>query len=151
MTISIWAVVLFLHVLAAVFWVGGQIMLAVVVLPLLRRQGDPVLTRTLAVATGRRFAMITSAGLFPVLVVTGLLLAWHNGVRLSSLGTTAYGRTLLLKVVIVAVTFALTVAHGVVARRLPGSAGRALAVATLALSVGIVLLAATLASLPSPR
>jgi len=149
--INAWAVVRFFHVLAAVFWVGGQLMLSVVVVPLLRRHGGPVLTREMAAAAGRRFGTVTSFGLFPVLVVTGVLLAWHEGVRWANLGTTTYGQVLRTKVIVVGVTFALATAHGVVARRLPRSAGRILAIITLALSIWIVLLATTLASLPPPR
>lgn len=143
----LWAAVRFLHVIAAVFWVGGQLMLSVIVLPLLRRNADPGLTRTVAVAAGRRFGIVSTAGLLPVLLVTGIALAWHQGVRLTTLSSTTYGQVLSAKMALVFVVFVLAGTHGIVARKLPRSAGRVLAITTLALSVVIVALATVLASL----
>lgn len=145
---ALWALVRFVHLLAALFWVGGQLMLFLVVLPLLRRRGDPLLTKEVAAAAGRRFGTLTVAVLLPVLVVSGLALAWHHGVTLRSLGTTTYGMVLGIKMALVVAVFALGAAHGVVARRLTPKAGRSLAMATLVISIAIVALAALLAELP---
>jgi len=146
----LWSTVLFLHLLAAVFWVGGQLMLSVVVMPLLRRTAPPVTVRELAAASGRRFTAITWRGLLPVLVVTGVLLAWHDGVRPGNLGGTAFGRVLLAKAALVGLVFGLALAHGFVASRLGRRSARGIAIATLVLSVMILGLAAALAALPVP-
>lgn len=68
----IWFVVRWLHLLAMAFFVGGQLMLAAVVVPVGRRAGDRVLLRQVA----RRFAYGTLAALV-VLVVTGSAMATH--------------------------------------------------------------------------
>ncbi len=146
----IWSLVLFVHILAATFWVGGQLMLAVVVMPLLRRSAGPELVRDMAGSAGRRFASLTNFGLLPALVITGALLASHDGVRFGNLDSTAFGRVLLVKVALVAVVFVLAGLHGVVARRLSRRGVRGLAVATVVLSVAILGLAAALAVLPGP-
>jgi putative copper export protein len=146
----IWSLVVFIHILAATFWVGGQLMLAVVVLPLLRRGARPEVVRDLAGAVGRRFATVTNFGLLPALVATGALLAWHDGVRPDNLITTPFGRVLLVKVVLVAVVFTLAGLHGVAVQRLSRRGARGLALATLLLSIAILGLAAALAVLPGP-
>ena len=150
MSALFWTLLIFLHVLAATFWVGGQLMLVVVVLPLLRRGASPQLVRELATATGRRFAAITNWVLLPVLVVTGLTLAWWNGVRPDNLTSTPFGRVLLVKAALVVVVFGLAGLHGVAARRLRRRGVRAMAVATLLISIAIVGLGAALAVLPGP-
>jgi putative copper export protein len=146
----VWTLVLFVHVAAAAFWVGGQLMLAFVVLPLLRRSAGPELVREMARQSGRRFAGVTNFALLPVLAVTGALMAWHDGVRWHSLNATAFGHVLEAKVALVAVVFALAGAHGAVARRLSRRKARSLAQVTMVLSVAILGLAAALAVLPGP-
>ena len=63
-------VVRFLHVLALAFFVGGQLMLVVTVLPVLRREGDPEAIRAIA----RRFG-IGSLVALAVLAATGAAMA----------------------------------------------------------------------------
>jgi uncharacterized membrane protein len=68
----LWFVVRWLHLLAMAFFVGGQLMLAVVVVPVERRSRDLVRLRQIA----RRFAYGTLAALV-VLVATGSAMATH--------------------------------------------------------------------------
>ena len=84
---------LFLHVLAATIWVGGQITLAALV-PVLRRLGTEV-PRTAA----RRFNQIAWPA-FAVLVVTGIwnIAAVHAEVNGS------YETTLMVKLIVVAIS-----------------------------------------------
>ncbi len=146
MTAWLWWGLVFLHVMAAAFWVGGQLMLVVVVLPLLRRGLTPAQVRELSSAAGRRFAVVSNRVLLPLLVASGLGLAWLNGVRFGNLLADEFGRVLLVKAALVALVFALAAAHGGVARRFRGPGVRLLAMATLLISVAIVGLGVALAT-----
>jgi putative copper export protein len=84
---------LFLHVLAATVWVGGQLTLAVLV-PALRGLGRQVTT-----AAARRFNQVAWPA-FGVLVVTGI---W-NVFAVEDQDTGRYRVTLLVKLVVVAVS-----------------------------------------------
>ena len=84
---------LFLHVLAATIWVGGQITLAVLV-PVLRRLGAGV-PRTAA----RRFNQAAWPA-FGVLIATGI---W-NVIAVRSQLHGSYATTLIVKLVVVAVS-----------------------------------------------
>ena len=84
---------LFLHVLAATIWVGGQITLAALV-PVLRRSGAEI-PRTAA----RRFNLIAWPA-FGVLVLTGI---W-NIVAVRSQISGSYETTLVVKLIVVAIS-----------------------------------------------
>jgi uncharacterized membrane protein len=70
--VTFWNGVLWLHLLAMAFFVGGQLMLAAIVVPLLRgvNEGQPLR------AAARRFGFGTLAA-FVVLIATGSALASH--------------------------------------------------------------------------
>jgi putative copper export protein len=146
----LWTLVLFTHIVAATFWVGGQLMLVFVMMPVMRRTARPELLAEMARLSWHRFAKVSNFGLFPVLVLTGILMAWHDGVRLHTIHTTSFGHVLEIKIVVVALVFGLAGAHGVAARRFSRRGVRSLAVVTMALSVVILGLAAALAILPAP-
>jgi putative copper export protein len=65
-------VVRFLHVLAAITWIGGMLFIALVLVPVTRGIQDPALRRSLVQATGRRFRAIGWIAL-GILVATGLV------------------------------------------------------------------------------
>jgi putative copper export protein len=90
---------LFLHVLAATVWVGGQLTLAALV-PVLRRQG-PEAPR----AAARRFNLVAWPA-YGVLIVTGI---WN--IAAVSPMTAAYRNTLILKLVVVAASGITAVLH----------------------------------------
>ena len=69
---TFWNGVLWLHLLAMGFFVGGQLMLAVVVVPVLRAAEDRGPLR----AAARRFAVGTLAAIV-VLILTGVGMASH--------------------------------------------------------------------------
>jgi uncharacterized membrane protein len=69
--VAFWRGVLWLHLLAMAFFVGGQLMLAAVVVPVLRGSD-----RTGLRAAARRFGIGTVAAV-GVLVVTGVAMAAH--------------------------------------------------------------------------
>jgi uncharacterized membrane protein len=72
--VSFWNGVVWLHLLAMAFFVGGQLMLAAVVVPVLRSAGggDRVALR----AAARRFGIGTLIAVL-VLVLTGVAMASH--------------------------------------------------------------------------
>ncbi len=67
-----WFLIRWLHLLAMAFFMGGQMMLAAVVVPVARRSADREGLRAIA----RRFGQGTLVAL-GVLIVTGTVLAFH--------------------------------------------------------------------------
>ena len=67
-----WTVIRFLHVVALVLFVGGQLVLAVAIVPVLRGRGDDAAMRAIA----RRFGIAGVIAL-AVLVATGAAMASH--------------------------------------------------------------------------
>lgn len=143
MRVGGWSLVRFVHVLAAMGWVGGQLFLSAVVLPVLRQQLTPAARGPLVRQTARRFAVLANFGLLPVLLATGLTLAWHRGVTLGSFDDPGYGRLLGIKLGFVVASVLLGAAHGVVASARP-QLSRPLAMSGLGSAVAIVVFATAL-------
>lgn len=139
-----WSLVRFAHVAGAALWVGGQIALSLVVLPLARR----LLTREdlagFTAAAGRRFGMLTGAVFLPVQLTTGVAMAWHKGVTWGSLADPGYGRTLAAKLLLFTAVMLAAAGHGWAHARGRPQTARVLAVASLVGSLGVVLLATAL-------
>jgi putative copper export protein len=91
---------LFLHVLAATIWVGGQITLAALV-PILRRQGT-----ALPAVAARRFNQVAWPA-FAVLVATGI---W-NIVAVRGQIHGSYETTLVVKLVVVVISGVTAALH----------------------------------------
>lgn len=131
---SVW-----LHLLAAMAWVGGMIFIAAVVVPM--KKPDVMQ------AGGRRFRTIGWIAL-ATLVVTGTFNVAHRGYGLESvmngdLFRGGWGHTLAMKLSLVGIVLALTAAHdwmGSRSRRAAMITGHV----TFALSLAIVALAVTL-------
>ena len=114
---------LFLHVLGATVWVGGQIALAAVV-PVVRAYGG----RDAARAVARRFQLVAWPA-FALLVVTGV---WNLFAVHASDQSSQYLTTLLVKLLLVGVSGACAAAHIVVTRHNPAVGGALAAIALLA-------------------
>jgi putative copper export protein len=138
-----WSLVRFAHVLAAMVWVGGQLLLSLVVLPALRAARAPVVIGPVIHSTAVRFAVLANVVLLPTLLVTGIALAWHRGVTFGTFDDPGYGRLLGIKLAFVVASVGLAGAHGVVATRRPRQA-RSLAMAGIGSSVAIVVFATAL-------
>ena len=134
----------FVHVLSAMVWVGGQLLLSLLVLPVLRRRLDAASRAPLTREVGVGFGVFTVAVFLPVQLATGVALAAHRGLTVSDLTEPGYGRTLGAKVALFAVVLVLSGLHGVAVGRGRDRLARVLAVATLIGSVGVVLLATAL-------
>jgi putative copper export protein len=124
---------LFLHVLAAAIWVGGQIALAGVV-PTLRRV-SPEATRSVA----RAFARLAWPA-FAVLVITGL---WNIAEVDVTNTDTAYQVTLMVKITLAVLSGVFAAIHAVGRSKLTIAVGGALGglCAIGALFLGILLTA----------
>jgi len=143
-TITGWSLVRFLHVLAAMGWVGGQLLLSAIVLPVLRASGlEPEVRVPLIRAAAKRFALVANVVLLPMLLVTGLALAAHRHLSWRILGEAGYGRLFAVKMVLVVASVVLAAVHGILALKRPNSA-RPLAIAGLGASAGIVVFATAL-------
>lgn len=95
--------VLWLHVVAACIWIGGQITIAALV-PLLR--GEPLLLS----AAGRRYQWIAWFGFF-LLILTGIFNANNAGISWTHLNSTTAGRTLEVKLLFVLLSGAAAAIH----------------------------------------
>ena len=114
-----WTLIRFLHVVALAFFVGGQLMLIVAVVPAVRRRGDDAAIRGVA----RRFG-IGSLVAVVTLVATGAAMSSHFGLWQDDVL-----RAKLAVVVLVGVLIALHVAA-------PSS--RAVSIALLVASLVVV-------------
>lgn len=114
---------LFLHVLGATVWVGGQIALAGVV-PVVRRNGGVEATRAVA----RRFQMVAWPA-FALLIATGV---WNLFAVKASDQSNDYLTTLFVKLVLVAVSGVCAALHIIVTRHRPALGGALAGVALLA-------------------
>ena len=143
MSVDGWSLIRFVHVLSAMCWVGGQLTLSLLVLPVLRADIDPDVGRPIVRKTATRFGLVANAVLLPLLIGTGLALVAHRHVGWSMLGEDGYGRLLSIKLALVVVSITLAGLHGFLASRRAGGA-RSVALASLASSVGIVVFATAL-------
>lgn len=143
MTITGWSLVRFAHVLAAMGWVGGQITLAAIVLPVMRADLAPDVRGPLIRKAARRFGVTANVVLLPTLLVSGLALASHRGLSWGSLADPGYGRLFAIKMVFVTLSVGIASVHGLLATRHPKSA-RPLAISGLASATAIVVFATAL-------
>ncbi|MFD5661585.1 hypothetical protein [Streptomyces hirsutus] len=143
-TVGWWSLVRFAHVAGAALWVGGQLALSLVILPLARRLLAEEAKDRFTAAAGRRFGMLTGALFLPVQLGTGWAMVWHKGVTWASLAEPGYGRTLAAKLALFAVVMLAAAGHAIAHSKDRTELARALAVVALAGSLGVVLLATAL-------
>lgn len=132
-------IVLWLHILAACIWIGGQVTVAVVVATL---RTEPALLSTVA----RRYQWVAWPA-FAVLVVTGIANVHNAGISWAHLSSTTAGRTLEVKLLFVLISGAAAAVHAfVVAPRASRSPERSSPALSAVLGV-VSLLAAVIAAL----
>lgn len=94
-----------LHIVAGGFWVGGLFQLGLTALPALFRLDSSVRTRVLGQLIGR-FTQI-AIPIVVLLVLAGLYNTWVHIESFQAFWSTAYGRTLLVKLVLVGIMLVL--------------------------------------------
>lgn len=105
-----------LHVLAAVFWLGGLFFLAVIGAPVLRRLDPPALRARLFRDLGQRFRSVGWT-LIAILLVTGVLNLFFMGaldagvLSSASFWRSPFGRALLWKLAAVVAMLAFSASH----------------------------------------
>ncbi|MFQ5542846.1 MAG: DUF4149 domain-containing protein [Nitrospiria bacterium] len=98
-------IVMWVHLIAAMFWIGGMLFFAIVLVPCLR-SGLPENQRTELISrVGLRFRGCAWI-LIGMLLVTGLFRLYQNGIPLSQ-----YGRPLSIKLSLVFILMTLSVLH----------------------------------------
>lgn len=126
-------ILLFIHLIAIATWVGGQIAIAVVVMPALRAETDLDRRRMLIRAAGRRFGVV-SIPLFAVIIATGIGM-------LDYVPSVAHTPTFMWKMTCVAVAIVSSGLHSWVARRGHKALAGITAALALATSIAAVWLA----------
>lgn len=139
-----WALVRFVHVVGAIVWLGGQLTISALVMPVARRRLTEQARADLMRVLGMRFGIATVALLIPLQLATGVALAAHKGVTVASLAEPGYGRMLAGKLVAFILVMLAAGLHGWAISAGRRTLARALAVASLAGSFVVVLLATAL-------
>jgi uncharacterized membrane protein len=142
--LSAWSVVRFVHVVSAMVWVGGQLTISSMLLPVVRAHVEPAMRGWILSAVGRRFGIFTAVAFLPLQVGTGVALAAHKGVTIASLADPGYGRTLAAKLVAFALVMVAAGGHGWAMASGRRVLARSLAIASLIGSLVVVLLATAL-------
>jgi len=99
-THDFWQAVLYLHLLAMAFFVGGQLVFGIAVVPVLRKDADPERERMRGIARRFGYGSLIALG---ILIVTGSAMASHYELWDSS--------TLQWKLGLVGAVVALTLVH----------------------------------------
>lgn len=109
-----WQLSVFIHIVAACVWVGGQLFMALVVVPALRGWTGPERARAFA-ALGLQFRTVGYAAL-GILVLTGIYNSSQRGVSWSTLVDhrfyeMQFGQVLTTKVALVVLVLVLNIIH----------------------------------------
>jgi uncharacterized membrane protein len=111
---SLYVVSVWLHILAAITWIGGMFFLVLVVVPWLRGR-DRLTAAVFLRETGARFRNVAWT-CFAMLLATGTLNLWLRGVRPEQLVqrqwlTSPFGHAVICKLALFAVVLALSAVH----------------------------------------
>lgn len=135
---SVW-----LHILAAMTWMGGMVIFVAAVMPYLRQRPEDERARFLD-WFGARFRAV-SWWCFGILIASGTFNLWSRGVRFGDVlrpewRATTFGSLALIKLTLVAIAIAVSVAHErITAKSWARWMGRALLLIGLAI-VGVAVL-----------
>lgn len=105
-----------IHLVAAAFWLGGMILLAVVAVIAARSLDRPTFRRLMS-RTGRAFA-VGSIVAWAMIAISGAAMAWPRlGYTLTNLASTSFGRLLEAKTGLAVLVVVLTGMHTLAGRR----------------------------------
>ena len=101
-------VALFLHVISAIFWVGGMLFITLVVAPFLMSMPDPAERSKVYQFVGRKYRLLGWIAIIILLVTGPVLLYTMYGIAmpdifLTSLHSTPLGKTLSIKLALVVI------------------------------------------------
>ncbi|HET9015121.1 MAG TPA: DUF4149 domain-containing protein [Thermomicrobiaceae bacterium] len=106
----VWATIRWIHLLSAIAWIGGQLFIVLVLLPIMRAALPPDERTLLFAKVGERFAVVSWVAL-ALLVVTGFLNGERRGIVWGELLDSSYGQRLAIKLGLVAVVIVITLVH----------------------------------------
>lgn len=109
----IWLLIRWIHVLAAVTWIGGNLTLAMIIVPYFRQNLPPVKRIQLLTQIGKRFEPVVW-GCVMILFFTGIGNVFESLGLSSGVEVTAYMRTLLIKLLLFIILIVLTALHSFV-------------------------------------
>lgn len=115
--ISVWVLARWLHLLAAITWIGGMLFILLVLLPVVRPALKPDDRAVLVGRVGTRYGVISLVALI-ILLVTGYFNGERRHVDWTDLTATTYGTRLLVKLVLVALVVIITAVHTWYGRRI---------------------------------
>ena len=101
-------ILVWIHLTAATFWVGGMLFLSLVAVPLLKKDPDPSSAQRGFINLARRFRTLVWVAL-SLLIVTGSMLLPHQVDFSESLGE--WPPTVLIKLTLVILLIVLSLAH----------------------------------------
>lgn len=96
---------LFLHLMTASAWVGGILFIPLVLIPLLKNHPD---RKTLIIRAGKIFDRVSFFILLPVILITGLLIAWDQNMLVIP---SVFARKIMEKVILFAVMVLIQLYH----------------------------------------
>ncbi len=108
--------ILWLHVIAAVVWIGGNLIIALVIVPYFRKSLPPVQRVQILAEIGKRFEPVVWCCV-GVLFFTGIFNIFMSGVLTTTAPPELIGafmRTLFIKLMLFVVLIILTALHGFV-------------------------------------
>jgi uncharacterized membrane protein len=103
-----WLILISLHLVAAVTWIGGMLFLSLVLAPLLRHAGDQSGLRALFTAAARRFRPVVRLAIV-MLLVTGPLLLDARGLSVTE--PSSWPAVLWVKLAFVGLLLLFTLLH----------------------------------------
>jgi len=105
------SLLIWLHLVAAVSWIGGMVFLSVVLVPILRREPFASQKTLLFLAMARRFRVVVW-GIIAVLLFTGPLLLHQRGIPIAD--PSKWPTILVVKLGLVTILLLLTLAHDLI-------------------------------------
>ena len=105
------SLLIWLHLVAAVSWIGGMVFLSVVLVPILRREPFASQKTLLFLAMARRFRVVVW-GMIAVLLFTGPLLLHQRGIPIAD--PSKWPTILVVKLGLVTILLLLTLGHDLI-------------------------------------